>query len=63
MKNTNTYKKFQPTTFVAVNTIRNLLSRGGQITIDHKDYVEIRRLESVAKIDRLGRVEWRPSNN
>ena len=59
-KQSNTYKRFQPTTLIAINNIKDLLSRGGTILVDDKEYVEIKRQESIAKIDRLGRVEWRP---
>ncbi len=54
----NAYKRFQPTTMQAADIIRELTMRGGMIITDRKEYVEIRRLESVAKIDQLGRVEW-----
>ncbi len=56
---TNIYKRFQPATLIAINNIKELLSRGGILLVDNKDYVEIKRQESVARIDRMGRVEWR----
>jgi len=57
------YKKFQPMTPAAASHVRELLTRGGIIVKDSKDYIEIKRQESIAKIDNLGRVEWRDSNN
>jgi hypothetical protein len=54
----NAYKRFQPATIKAADIIRELTVRGGMIITDREEYVEIRRLESVAKIDQLGRVEW-----
>lgn len=59
MKTFKTFRKFQPGTANATSQINDLVKRGGVIISDNKDYVEILRLESVAKIDRLGRVEWR----
>lgn len=54
----NAYKRFQPATMQAADIIRELTMRGGMIITDQKEYIEIRRLDSVAKIDQLGRVEW-----
>lgn len=54
----NAYKRFQPATMQASDLVRDLTVRGGMIITDRKEYIEIRRLDSVAKIDQLGRVEW-----
>lgn len=54
----NAYKRFQPATMQASNLVRDLTVRGGMIITDRKEYIEIRRLDSVARIDQLGRVEW-----
>lgn len=54
----NAYKRFQPSTMKAADLVRDLTVRGGMIITDRKEYIEIRRLDSVAKIDQLGRVEW-----
>jgi len=59
----NAYRKFQPMTTIATDTIRELITRGGIIVVDKKEYIEIRRMESVARIDQLGRVEWRQSSH
>lgn len=59
MKTIKNYRRFQPANTTVDAQIKQLLLRGGVIVSDNKDFVEIRRLESVAKIDRLGRVEWR----
>jgi hypothetical protein len=53
------FKKFQPLTDQTKNTVSLLLERGGQIIFERKDYIEIQRLESIARIDQLGRVDWR----
>lgn len=42
----------------AADLVRDLTVRGGMIITDRKEYIEIRRLDSVARIDQLGRVEW-----
>ena len=38
--------------------IEELVKRGGKIINERRDHVLIQRLESVAKIDQYGRVEW-----
>jgi hypothetical protein len=53
------FKKFEPVNQSVLPTIELLIKRGGRVILDRKDYIEIQRLESVARIDRLGRVEWR----
>ena len=59
----NAYRKFQPITTSAADTVRELTTRGGIIVVDKKEYVEIRRMDSVARIDQLGRVEWRQGSH
>lgn len=54
------FKKFQPMTQVANQKINELLNRGGIIILEKKEFVEIKRMQSIAKIDQYGRVEWRP---
>jgi len=44
----------------ATQKIDELIKRGGVIIIERKDYVEIKRIASIAKVDQWGRVEWRP---
>jgi hypothetical protein len=55
----NAYRRFQPITTTAADAVRELTTRGGVIITDKKEYIEIRRMESVARIDQVGRVEWR----
>jgi hypothetical protein len=54
-----TFKKFEPLNESTRSTVQLLLDRGGYVLLDRKEYIEIQRLESVARIDQLGRVEWR----
>ena len=42
--------------------IDELVKRGGKIILEKRDHVLVQRLESVAKIDQYGRVEWMPEN-
>jgi hypothetical protein len=56
------FKKFQPLTDQTKNTVNLLLARGGRIITERKDYIEIQRLESIARIDQLGRVDWRSTH-
>ena len=56
------FKKFEPMSFTANQKIDELVKRGGKIISEHREYILIQRLESVAKVDRLGRVEWRPQS-
>ena len=53
-------KKFEPATPVAKIKISELVQRGGVIIEDRRDYVEVKRQQSIAHIDQYGRVEWRP---
>lgn len=44
----------------AEEKIKLILDRGGQIIVETKTYVDIKRLSSIARVDQYGRVEWRP---
>ena len=52
------FKKFEPMSTTATQKIDELIKRGGEIVNEKRDHVLIRRLESLAKIDQYGRVEW-----
>lgn len=52
------FKKFEPMSITAKEKIDELIKRGGVIIKEQRDYIQIKRLESVAKIDQFGRVEW-----
>jgi hypothetical protein len=54
------FKKFEPAHQVAKIKISELVQRGGTIVEDRREYVEVKRLQSIAHIDQYGRVEWRP---
>lgn len=56
---TTKFRKFQPTTVVASEKIKMILDRGGRIVNERKEFVEIQRQDSIAKIDQWGRVDWR----
>jgi hypothetical protein len=53
-------KRFEPINILAKQMITDLVKRGGEVITVRKDFVEIKRQQSVAKIDQHGRVEWRP---
>jgi hypothetical protein len=53
-------KHFEPINIQAKQMITDLVKRGGEVITVRKDFVEIKRQQSVAKIDQHGRVEWRP---
>jgi hypothetical protein len=53
------FKKFEPANQVAKIKISELVQRGGTIVEDRREYVEVKRLQSIAHIDQYGRVEWR----
>ena len=53
-------KHFEPINILAKQMITDLVKRGGEVITVRKDFVEIKRQQSVAKIDQHGRVEWRP---
>lgn len=52
------FKKFEPMSITAKEKIDELIKRGGVIVKEQRDYIQIKRLESIAKIDQFGRVEW-----
>lgn len=54
------FKKFEPMAQNANQKIDELVKRGGKIILEKRDHVLIQRMESVAKIDQYGRVEWMP---
>lgn len=52
-------RRFEPIGSNASVKIQDLLKRGGRIVVDKREYVEVLRYQSIAKIDQHGRVEWR----
>lgn len=56
------FKKFEPMSQTANQKIEELVKRGGVIISEKRDHVLVRRMESVAKIDQFGRVEWAPES-
>ena len=46
-------------TQVVNQKVDELLKRGGTIILEKREFVEIKRMQSIAKIDQYGRVEWR----
>lgn len=56
------FKKFEPMTQTANQKVDELIRRGGIVVGEKRDHVLIQRLESVAKIDQFGRVEWSVKN-
>lgn len=59
----NKFKKFEPIGPSASIKIKEFLDRGGQLITETKTFIEIKRQSSIAKIDQLGRVEWRAEQN
>lgn len=53
-------KRFEPVSYTAKKLISELVDRGGEIITVKREYVEILRQQSIAKVDQHGRVEWRP---
>jgi hypothetical protein len=53
------FKKFEPVAPIATIKIKELLQRGGNIILEKREFVDVVRLQSVARIDQQGRVEWR----
>ncbi len=53
------FKKFMPIGQVAIIKIDELVKRGGEIITEKREFVEIKRMQSIAHIDQHGRVEWR----
>ena len=60
---TTKFRKFQPMAVVASEKIKMILDRGGRIVNERKEFVEIQRQDSIAKIDQWGRVDWRADQN
>ena len=56
------FKKFEPMLPTANQKIYELVKRGGKIILEKRDHVLVQRMESVAKIDQYGRVEWTDKN-
>jgi len=56
------FKKFEPMTPTAQQRIEELVKRGGVVINERRDQILIQRMESVAKIDQYGRVEWTDKN-
>lgn len=54
-------KKFEPMSNNANAILADLLKRNGTIITETKTFVEVKRLNSIAKIDQWGRVDWRPA--
>lgn len=55
------FKKFEPMSTDAKQKIDDLIKRGGIVISETRQYVLVKRYESVAKIDQFGRVEWNPT--
>jgi len=53
------FKRFVPITPTATIKIKELLARGGSVVVEKREFIDIERLQSVARIDQQGRVEWR----
>lgn len=53
------FKRFEPVAPMATVKVRELLQRGGNIVLEKREFVDVARLQSVARIDQHGRVEWR----
>jgi len=58
----NKFKKFEPMTPIAHQRVEELVKRGGIIINERRDHILIQRMESIAKIDQYGRVEWTDKN-
>lgn len=52
------FKKFEPMAPTAFEKINELVKRGGVIIKERREQIVIQRMESYAKIDQYGRVEW-----
>lgn len=53
------FRYFEPLHEQAKVKVSELITRGGSIIVERREYVEIRRYQSIARIDQWGRVEWR----
>lgn len=54
------FKRFEPITLDAKIKINELIKRGGAIVAERREFIDIERFQSIARIDQKGRVEWRP---
>ncbi len=53
------FKRFEPVAPTATIKVKELLERGGNIILEKREFVDVVRLQSVARIDQHSRVEWR----
>jgi hypothetical protein len=53
------FRRFEPLHDVAKIKIAELVQRGGRIIVERREFVEVMRYQSIAKVDQWGRVEWR----
>ena len=53
------FRRFEPLHEQAKIKVDELVKRGGLIIVERREFVEIQRYQSVARIDQWGRVEWR----
>lgn len=53
------FKRFVPIAPAAKIKIKELLDRGGSVVTEKREFIDIERFQSVARIDQHGRVEWR----
>lgn len=53
------FSRFEPLHDQARIKIAELIQRGGQIILERREFIEVRRYQSIARIDQWGRVEWR----
>lgn len=57
------FNRFEPLHEQARVKIVELVQRGGVIIVERREYIEVRRYQSIARIDQWGRVEWRNEVN
>lgn len=57
------FNRFEPLHEQARVKIVELVQRGGVIIVERREYIEVRRYQSIARIDQWGRVEWRNEIN
>ena len=51
--------RFKPKVSSASTTIADLIKRGATVIKDSATLVELRRMQSIASVDDMGRVSWR----
>jgi len=51
--------RFEPDTPAAEAVVTALVRAGAHVVRVHRTHVELRRLDSVARVDQAGRVQWR----